>query len=243
MKEIGQRILTLRKTLKLTQEEFAQKLGFSHSHLSKVEQGKSHPTERLLKLIEQTFNVNPRWLREGEGEMFLEEGKPEAKPLKDEGLKLIPLRIRGVWYPGQDLSQYDKNDMVIIPVYHEVDAGNAERNHTSVEPIDWVPVPVSKLTNRSFGIKVVGDSMEPTISHGSVVVVDPNQKSIIDGKVFVIEIPYVGATIKRVFVKYPNLILKADNPSYEEQTIPLEKLETNGLRIIGRVIAVFSYDI
>jgi phage repressor protein C with HTH and peptisase S24 domain len=103
--------------------------------------------------------------------------------------------------------------MVIIPVYHEVDAGNAERNHTSLEPIDWVPVPVSKLTNRSFGIKVVGDSMEPNIPHGSIIVVDPNQKSIIDGKVFVIEIPYIRASIERVFIKYPNMVIKGDNPS------------------------------
>ncbi|GIW48421.1 MAG: hypothetical protein KatS3mg078_2298 [Deltaproteobacteria bacterium] len=99
--------------------------------------------------------------------------------------------------------------MVIIPVYHEVDAGNAERNHTSLEPIDWVPVPVSKLTNRSFGIKVVGDSMEPNIPHGSIIVVDPNQKSIIDGKVFVIEIPYIRASIERVFIKYPNMVIKS----------------------------------
>jgi phage repressor protein C with HTH and peptisase S24 domain len=236
------RLKLLRVRLRLSQKKFAQAIGFSQSYYSEIEKGKVHPTERLLKLIEQTFNVNPRWLREGEGEMFLEEGKPEAKPLKDEGLKLIPLRIRGVWYPGQDLSQYDKNDLVLIPVYHEVDAGNAERNHTSVEPIDWVPVPVSKLTNRSFGVKVVGDSMEPTIPDGSIVVVDPNQKRIVDGKIYVLEIPYIGVTVKRVFIDYPNIILKADNPSYKAQTIPLEKIESEELRIVGRVTVFVSYD-
>ncbi|GBD40115.1 HTH-type transcriptional regulator PrtR [bacterium HR37] len=236
------RLKLLRVRLRLSQKKFAQAIGFSQSYYSEIEKGKVHPTERLLKLIEQTFNVNPRWLREGEGEMFLEEGKPEAKPLKDEGLKLIPLRIRGVWYPGQDLSQYDKNDLVLIPVYHEVDAGNAERNHTSLEPIDWVPVPVSKLTNRSFGVKVVGDSMEPTIPDGSIVVVDPNQKRIVDGKIYVLEIPYIGVTVKRVFIDYPNIILKADNPSYKAQTIPLEKIESEELRIVGRVTVFVSYD-
>jgi phage repressor protein C with HTH and peptisase S24 domain len=221
----------------MTQEEFASKIGFGQSHYSAIEKGKKQPTERFLKLIEQTFNVNPKWLREGEGEMFLEERKPpEAKPLlQDKELQLIPLKIRGVWYPGQDLSQYDKEDWVIVPVYQEVDAGNTERNHTSVEPIDWIPMRVTWLSQRSFPIKIVGNSMEPTIRDGSIVIVDPTQKRIIDGKVYAIEIPYIGATVKRVFIKYPNVILKGDNPSYEVQVIPLDKLDSEGLRIIGRV--------
>jgi len=240
IKGIGQRIRVVRKYLNLTQKEFAQALGFTDpTYFSKLEKEKTQPTEYLLRLIEQTFNINPKWLREGEGEMFLEERKlSEAKPLLKDNLKIIPLRMRGVWYPGQDLTQYDKEDWVVVPVYYEVDAGKVERNHTSVEPLDWVPMQVGWLTQHCFPIRVVGDSMEPTISDGSTVLIDPTQKQIVDGKIYAIEIPYIGASIKRVFIKYPNVVIKGDNPSYEPQVLPLEKLQSNDLRIIGRVIRV-----
>jgi transcriptional regulator with XRE-family HTH domain len=76
MSEIAKRLKELRKRLGLTQEEFGKKLGLKKSNVSDIERGKVRPKDSLLRLIEQTFSVNPEWLRHGRGEMFLEK-KPE----------------------------------------------------------------------------------------------------------------------------------------------------------------------
>jgi hypothetical protein len=52
-----------------------------------------------------------------------------------------------------------------------------------------------------------------TISDGSIVLIDPTQKKLVDGKVYAIEIPYIRASIERFFIKYPNMVIKSDNPS------------------------------
>jgi len=235
-----ERLELLREKLRMSQKEFAQEIGFSQSYYSEVKNEKVPPNERFFKLIEQTFHVHPKWLREGEGEMFTTEEarkQVEAKWSLRKEIELVPWTIKGVWDPNK---RYDKDDYVLLPVYNEVDAGNAERNHNSVEPIDHVPVKVEWIKDNVLGIKVIGDSMIPTISDGSVVLVDTNQKKIIDGKVFAIEIPYIGATVKRVFVEYNKLILKADNPVYKEKKYPLDVIEKEELRIVGRIIKVIE---
>jgi phage repressor protein C with HTH and peptisase S24 domain len=242
-KHIMGRIRSLRKHLNQTQEEFASAIGYDRSYISNVETGRAQITERLLKLIEQTFPVNPQWLREGKGEKLKGESIYEdIDPLQhDEQLQLFPLKIRGVWYPGQELKRHKKEGIVVIPIYNEADAGAAVRNYSSLEPIDWVPVKAKWLKDQIFGIKVKGDSMVPTIPDGSFVLVDGNQKDIVDGKIFVIEIPNIGATVKRVYTDYQKLILKPDNPlHHKEKVFPSNALEREEIRIIGRVVRVIT---
>lgn len=64
------RILHLRKELRITQGEFASRLGFSQANLSAIESGKTPLTESNVNLICLTFDVNKDWLTTGDGEMF-----------------------------------------------------------------------------------------------------------------------------------------------------------------------------
>lgn len=69
---INERVKELRKTLKLTQDQFAEELNITRSSLSVIEIGKTAVTERNIKEICNKFNVNQDWIRYGEGEMFRE---------------------------------------------------------------------------------------------------------------------------------------------------------------------------
>jgi transcriptional regulator with XRE-family HTH domain len=80
---------TLRKSLGLTQKEFAEKTGFSQSALSMIEAGQWPLTEKNIRLICVMFNVNERWLRTGEGEMFAE-GSPYTQELLEVFSTLSP---------------------------------------------------------------------------------------------------------------------------------------------------------
>jgi transcriptional regulator with XRE-family HTH domain len=64
------RMIALRKALKMNQEEFAERLGLKRSALSMIEAKYNGLTEKNIKLICMVFNVNEDWLRTGQGEMF-----------------------------------------------------------------------------------------------------------------------------------------------------------------------------
>lgn len=69
------RIRTLRKTLNLSQKEFAEKIGLKQNAISYMEREGSTVTEQNIKNICTQFYVNENWLRTGSGEMFLETEK------------------------------------------------------------------------------------------------------------------------------------------------------------------------
>lgn len=69
MNNIGERIQTLRKKMKLTQTEFGKMFGVTHAHISSIERGKENPSEMFILFIIEKLNVNEIWLRTGEGEM------------------------------------------------------------------------------------------------------------------------------------------------------------------------------
>jgi transcriptional regulator with XRE-family HTH domain len=68
---IENRVFLLRKTLKLNQTEFAERLGLTQATISGWGTGKSKITEQNIKLISLTFKVNEKWLCNGTGEMFI----------------------------------------------------------------------------------------------------------------------------------------------------------------------------
>lgn len=66
----GERIKEVRKSLKLTLEEFGSKIGVTKTAVSKVERGDRNLTDQMAKAICREYNVNYDWLMNGEGEMF-----------------------------------------------------------------------------------------------------------------------------------------------------------------------------
>lgn len=203
MNEVDQRIKALRKKLKKTQKEFGSSLGFHPSYIGKLEAGKTHYTEHLLKLVEQIYHVNPEWLRKGKGPMFLEheEDLPADIALSYRGsLKETFSEFKGFWYPGEDLSHLEKRNVIMFPIYKQEDLAEVERDRTSVNPIDFIPVRVGWINKHTVCIKISDNSMEPTFRGGTNLLIDLNQKSIIDGRIYALEIPTIGVAIKRVFI-------------------------------------------
>lgn len=64
---LGERIKLVRKSNKLNQTDFANRLGISQTHVSKIEKDIEKPSETLLILIEYQFNINIEWLKKEEG--------------------------------------------------------------------------------------------------------------------------------------------------------------------------------
>ena len=65
------RIKMIRKELKMTQQEFANRLKVTRNNIAGYEIGNRNPSDAVISLICKTFNVNEDWLRNGEGDMFI----------------------------------------------------------------------------------------------------------------------------------------------------------------------------
>ena len=71
------RIKKIRKELELTQQAFADKLHVTRNNIAGYEAGTRNPSDAVISLICREFNVNEHWLRDGTGEMFIEQTRDE----------------------------------------------------------------------------------------------------------------------------------------------------------------------
>lgn len=70
MKTINARLKALRKELGLSQDEFANRLGFSRGVVANTELGRAEIRPLYLQQVSKEYNVSLSWLETGEGEMF-----------------------------------------------------------------------------------------------------------------------------------------------------------------------------
>lgn len=74
---MNERLKKLRKALDLTQQEFADRIGSKRNTIAKYETDINVPSAAVISLICREFNVNEEWLRNGTGEMFIEQTPDE----------------------------------------------------------------------------------------------------------------------------------------------------------------------
>ncbi len=65
-----ERLKRLRKTLEITQQEFADRIGIKRNTIATYESGRNEPIDAVISLICREFDVREEWLRTGKGEMF-----------------------------------------------------------------------------------------------------------------------------------------------------------------------------
>ena len=67
---ISTRLRQLRKTLKLSQVEFAKTIFISNGYIAELECEHRRVNDRIIHLISLTHGVSEKWLKTGEGDMF-----------------------------------------------------------------------------------------------------------------------------------------------------------------------------
>lgn len=86
-----------------------------------------------------------------------------------------------------------------------------------------------------FGLRISGDSMEPTIHHGSIVIVR-QQDDVENGEIAIVVVNGNDATCKRI-EKFDNgIMLVPINTEYEEKFYSNEEIESLPVKIIGKVV-------
>lgn len=118
------------------------------------------------------------------------------------------------------------------PVLDWVQAGNwSTINEAAKHEADHYPCPV-KCSDKTFLLKVRGQSMAPTFNEGELIFVDPEVEAI-HGKYVVARLDDENeATLKQLIIEGGHKFLKAANPSWPTQIQPIN----GNCTIVGVVI-------
>ncbi|KAA9291238.1 XRE family transcriptional regulator [Aerococcus urinae] len=79
-------------------------------------------------------------------------------------------------------------------------------------------------------VEITGDSMQPLIQKGDEVYIR-HQPTVENGEVAIVRIADEGVTCKRVYTNEDGIILRSENPKYDDM-----HLEANQVTILGKVI-------
>ena len=126
---------------------------------------------------------------------------------------------------------------VAIPVCGDVAAGRPIEALSEVEGYEDIPAAWAQ-TGEYAALRIHGDSMEPRMVEGDVVIVRV-QPTVSDGDVAVVLIDDGGethATCKRVKLTPDGVLLLSFNPAYEPMFYSAAQMERTPLRIFGRVV-------
>lgn len=211
----GDWLKQIRKELKMTQQQLAERLGVGKAALSMIETGRASLTTRNKNILVQELNVNPDFLETGRGEMFNAEPDLTAYRLRtDNSLPLQSVPLYSI-----------EGTAGLVPLFTD---------HTQSKPVNYIHIP--NLPKCDGAIYVAGDSMYPLLKSGDIVLYkqlsDPSDifwgdmylLSIdIDGEEY-ITVKYIQKSDRPGFVK-----LVSQNPHHADKEVALERIRAIAL--------------
>lgn len=211
MRTLGERIRFLRG--EETQHAFAASLGIPQMTLSNYETGKSEPKLVLLKELCSRFGLNVGWLLFGVGSMSAKHTNSEQT--KETELTMVPM-VEARLSAGSGSLQVD---------------GTIERSYAfRSEFLRRKGNPKNMVMMR-----VEGDSMQPEIMNGDVVLLDQDKKNIRIGRIFAVGFDE-AIYLKRIDQLPGKIILKSVNPDYPPLELDVREQNEDSFRVIGQVI-------
>jgi len=236
--ERATRLRLFREATHTSQSAFAESLGIPRTTLINYEKGTLVPADVLLPLKEK-YELNIDWFLTGKGPMFTGAkfptvGNLEAAIVSDSKTETVHnLPDSGIPPPLQVVRQSEiEGKHFLVPLLDQkVSAGNGATLPDKDVVVSYIPAPLylSRFGNNVAALQVRGDSMEPTLKDGDLVVCDTYGWQG-DG-IYVIRMDGEGF-VKRLTRRPGRLVVLSDNGAYH----PFEEsLESQALSVVGRV--------
>lgn len=219
MQPILSRIAEIQTHLGLSVTKFALSIGVPQTTLSNMFNRDSTPKTELLNKIVEVHHVNPSYLLTGEGPMFagqevaVQPTVPTLGIYRGGGMRELPEVLNGKLVPF--LTQM-------------VSAGPGAELQEYEDSCGLICLPEAAVKGELRALRVKGDSMEPTLRPGDIVVCDQNGWQG-DG-VYVIR-DQDSAYVKRIRRVREGLEVISDNTAYKPWSCPSEELV-----LVGRVV-------
>jgi transcriptional regulator with XRE-family HTH domain len=215
--DFASKIKALRIKYKLSQEEFADKIGVKRGSIGQIELGNAKPTLEMLPQIVKYFNISYEYFFEESVQLPDKAGvtEPVIKYLKgnpDKSVPLIPIdAFAGYTGDMTTVKELDLSERYVIPDFKGVD----------------------------FMIRVRGNSMYPKYASGDVVACRVLKEWTFFqwGKVYVIDTEEQGVLVKRINksqVKDSVLAISENKEVYEPFDLPRSSIRNIAL-VIGVV--------
>ena len=197
----GDRLKLLRKTIGLTQEQLAQRLGIGKAALSMIETGKAALSSRNKNILVQELNVNPDWLDSGEGEMF--NAEPDLTAYMHRTDNTLPL---------QSVPLYSiEGTAGLVPLFAD---------HAQTRPVNFIHIP--NLPKCDGAIYIVLYKQLKDI--GDIFWGDMYLLSIdIDGEEY-ITVKYIQKSEREGYVK-----LVSQNPHHADKEVAVDRIRALAL--------------
>ncbi len=124
----------------------------------------------------------------------------------------------------------DEPQVQWVPVIGLASAGAWQE--AILTPVRTFPVPRGTAGKRSFGVEIKGDSMDRLLPEGGWAVVDPDQRTLFAGRVYLIQNDDHEATVKRYCGDPARFEPVSNNPDHEPFT-----LDGKPYTVIGRIVS------
>ena len=219
MTTLGERIKLLRG--ELTQKQFSEQLGIPATTLGNYENNKSELNFATIDRFKTIFKVNTDWLLFGRG------------PMKEDSIN-NELRKKTMEIIGR------RDDIIMIPMVEAVlSAGGGSFETSSITGRDYAFrrdfIERKGNPNDMILMRVSGDSMEPDVLNGDVVLIDQGKTRIVPGQMFAVGFEE-AIYLKRIDVMPGKAILKSVNPAYPPMELDIRGQLSDQFRVIGRVL-------
>ncbi len=235
----GERIVEERKRLKMTQADMAKACGVSRGMWGRYEKDKGS----------MGSDVFARFISCGADANYIFTGTRSEAP---DALKKNLDRLRAASDQAASLGKTEEEqveiqealfchrDTIAVPLVRAQLSAGTGSLETAGDVIGQYAFQTDWLTRKGQPSKMVlmritGDSMDPEIRDGDVVLIDQGKRRIVDGDIFAIGLEDT-VYVKRAFLMSDQLVLSSINPNYAPMTVDLRGDLANGVRIIGRVI-------
>ncbi|MGI5093430.1 S24 family peptidase [Treponema socranskii] len=213
---LKERFASVRQDFGLNVKQFAESLDMEPTTVSSIEAGKREPSKEVLYNLAVKYAISLNWIFTGEGEKSL----PKS---------LVPEMV---------LRETFGNGAFRIPVLDQsLSAGKGQFLPDNDVSTGYIAVPkeLKRYGNNLTALYVNGDSMEPTLQRGDLIVCDSCGW---DGEgIYALRMDGCGY-VKRLARKPGKIVVISDNPKYQAWEEPAE---SQAIDIIGRVHYTFKH--
>ncbi len=193
----------------MKQTDLCKLLDVSQSSLSGWENGKFEPDIATLKKLADIFGTTI-------DSILGTKSEPRLLASDRKGIKIPVVGSSAAGFPIDAIMEYiDEND-----------------------PDTWEEISESMAaTGEYVAVRIKGDSMEPRIMDGDIIIVRL-QDSIDTGDTAIVFIEENEATCKKIKKRPDGILLISGNPKYEPMFFSNEEIASLPLRIYGKVVEV-----
>ena len=234
---IADEIRNIRRKTEKTQKEFAELLNIPQTTWASYEAGKANPPLKILiRLAEMGYPI--KGLTTGVVSDMKDAGIISDAEIKERQAKLggfpVDMNIKDL----PPITKIIDNGGFVIPILDQsLSAGKGQLLPDSDVSTGYIAVPkeLKRYGNNLTALYVNGDSMEPTLQRGDLIVCDSCGW---DGEgIYALRMDGCGY-VKRLARKPGKIVVISDNPKYEAWEEPAE---SQAIDIIGRVHYTFKH--